>query len=272
MSTIPTYIVDAFTDQPFKGNQAGVCLLETPLPPSDMLAIAAELGYSETAFILPNENAKQSYDIRYFSPQIEIPLCGHATLASSKVIFEKFRDQDTLTFNTGHGVVIDVVQSGESIQMELPRYELESIQIEKGLLPALGISEIIYSGYNTETNIIMLEIGSAEILRNLSPDFEALVNCHTSIHGVSVTAKSETSNIDFESRFFWPWAGTQEDPVTGGTHTFLTPYWANRLQKDSMRSFQCSKRTGWMDVTLSDQNTVLIKSQASIVFRGELII
>lgn len=138
------------------------------------------------------------------------------------------------------------------------------------LLNALGIETIINSEYNKETNILLIEIDSSELLKSLSPNFERLKQSHNAINGVLITAISQSNNFNFESRYFWPWSGTNEDPVTGGTHTFLAKYWSSRLNKKKMNSFQCSERTGFMEIELISENKLLIKSEAQIVLKGEL--
>ncbi len=263
-----TYIVDSFTTEAFKGNPAGVCLTEQDLPEKTMLSIAKELNLSETAFVKKLEKANH-YSIRYFSPVMEIPLCGHATLASAKILFEKEPLED-IHFLTIENIDLYIQKSDGEIKMEFPIYDLESATIPPATLHALGIQKIENCVYNKETNIIVVEIKSTEKLKNLTPDFEALKKSHDSINGVLVTAKSENDEFDFHSRYFWPWSGTNEDPVTGGTHTFLTKYWGNKLNKTKMKSFQSSARTGSMELELINEKTFTIKSNAVIVFEGTL--
>lgn len=270
MKKIETYIVDSFTNEPFKGNPAGVCLTTGALNENEMLQIAQELGLSETTFVSP-KNSKQEYPIRYFSPVMEIPLCGHATLAASKVIFEK-HGQSNVTFNNIQGLTLPVSKDLGGITMDFPVYSTSPKEAPSALLDALGISKIINSEFNEETNILLLEIKSSSLLESLKPDFDRLVKSHDSINGVLVTAKSERDGYDFESRYFWPWSGTNEDPVTGGTHTFLAKYWSKRLNKTKMMSFQCSQRTGFMEVELLNNDKMKIKSKAQIILHGELSI
>lgn len=268
MPTIKTFIVDAFTDEKFKGNPAGVCLLNQSIDEDLMLSIAKELNLSETAFvkeIVPNEK----YSIRYFSPVMEIPLCGHATLASSKVLFEQLGLKE-VHFKTVQNLDLKIRQIEQSIVMEFPVYETHPAEAPNALLEALGIHEVINSCYNKETNILLIEIDSTSLLSALKPNFQALYESHDTINGVLITAKSNTNDFDFHSRYFWPWSGTNEDPVTGGTHTFLAKYWSERLGKTKMKSFQSSQRTGFMEVELIGQDKMLIKSQAVIVFEGDL--
>ena len=267
-NTIETYIVDSFTNEPFKGNPTGVCLLNSNLTEDKMLSIAQELGFSETTFVQQTKKLN-SYTIRYFSPVQEIPLCGHATLAASKVLFEKDKALVHIHFKNIQNLALHIHKFGNKIAMEFPVYDTISQDVPDAVLEALDIAKIINSAYNKETNILLLEIDSCEQLRNLSPDFEKLKRSHNSINGVLVTAQSTKENYDFESRYFWPWSGTNEDPVTGGTHTFLTKYWGVRLNKTKMNSFQCSQRTGFMEVELV-RNKLIIKSEAQIILKGSL--
>ena len=267
---IETYIVDSFTDEPFKGNPAGVCMVPQPLSDEQMQAIAKELGLSETAFIHKMEN-QDTYSIRYFSPVMEIPLCGHATLAASKVLFEIAPEIATIHFTNIQDLDLMIRKDGHTIEMEFPIYDTHPQHAPAELLDALGIEAIINSEFNKETHILLLEIQSSVLLENLSPNFERLIQSHHSINGVLVTAISQRDDFDFESRYFWPWSGTNEDPVTGGTHTFLAKYWSKRLKKKKMNSFQCSERTGFMEVELISDDKLVIKSQAQIVFKGELM-
>lgn len=266
---IETYIVDSFTDKPFKGNPAGVCILNQTLLEEQMQLIAKELGLSETAFLIQMQEQHQ-YSIRYFSPKMEIPLCGHATLAASKVLFETFPEMGKIHFENIQGLDLIIKKHGTTIEMEFPVYDTVPQKAPEDLLKALGIKEIRNSAFNKETNILLLEIESSELLKSLSPDFEKLKRSHDSINGVLVTATSQRDGYDFESRYFWPWSGTNEDPVTGGTHTFLTKYWSMRLNKTKMNSYQCSERTGFMEVELIGDNKLTIKSKAQIVLKGEL--
>ena len=268
MREIETYIVDSFTDEPFKGNPAGVCIVKNELSDSEMLSIAKELGLSETAFIGEITETNE-YPIRFFSPVMEIPLCGHATLASSKVLFER-NGQNSLDFVNIQNLKLPIERNGDFIKMGFPIYDTISKEVPYELLNALGINEVNNSVYNAETKILLLEIQSAELLKNLTPDFDKLKKSHKGINGVLVTALSTKAGFDFESRYFWPWSGTNEDPVTGGTHTFLAKYWGKKLNKSKMNSFQCSERTGFMEVELLDEKNMTITSKAKIILKGKL--
>ena len=264
-----TFIVDAFTDAAFKGNPAGVCLVNSPVSDERMLEISQELSLSETAFLSPLEN-DGAYSIRYFSPKMEIPLCGHATLGSAKVIFAK-QGLNEVHFLNIQGLDLSARTSNGHIVMEFPIYETQFAEAPPALLAALGVKAVRNVVYNEETHILLLELASSDEVVELEPDFTALLRSHDSINGVLVTAASGSGEYDFHSRYFWPWSGTNEDPVTGGTHTFLAKYWSSRLGKTKMKSFQASKRTGFMDVELKGDK-VQIQGQAVIVFEGRLAV
>ncbi len=261
------FIVDAFTSEAFNGNPAAVCLVETELTEAVMLSIAQEFNLSETAFVRPT-NVPGRYSIRYFSPKQEIPLCGHATLASVRVVFA-MNDLQAATFVTTNGVEINMRAIGDLLEMILPSYATVPAEAPAALLSALKITSVVNSEYNAQTSILLLEIKSTCQLAALQPDFLALRRSHDSINGVVVTARCYSGGHDFHSRYFWPWSGTDEDPVTGGTHTFLAGYWAKRLGKDRMRSYQSSRRGGSMEVEPSEDG-VTIRASAVIVFDGAL--
>jgi PhzF family phenazine biosynthesis protein len=261
---IPTYIVDSFTTEAFKGNPAGVCILEQPLGKDLMLSIAQELNLSETAFLLEKED---HFEIQYFSPVKEIPLCGHATLASAKILFEE-KGLKEVVFITNNNVKLHAEKADEQVVMQFPAYSTIEYIVSMDLLKSLKIKDLIDARYNEENNILMLVIKEKELER-LSPDFHALLQVETTISGVLVTSES-SSGFDFKSRYFWPWSGGNEDPVTGATHTFMAPYWGMRLGKNKLKSFQASQRTGFMSIDLLSDEYILIKGNAVIVFKGTL--
>ena len=264
-----TFVVDSFTDTPFKGNPAGVCIIDSQLNDERMLHIAQELNLSETAFLCPLETGG-AFSIRYFSPKVEIPLCGHATLASAKVIFSTQKLNEVHFINI-QNLDLSAKESHGQIVMEFPMYETQPADAPLALLAALGVKTVRNTAYNEEPKILLLEIAEPQELAGLEPDFAALYRSHNSINGVLVTAASGTDGYDFHSRYFWPWSGTNEDPVTGGTHTFLAKYWSSRLGKTRMKSFQSSKRTGFMEVELVN-GKLQIQGQAVIVLEGRLTI
>jgi PhzF family phenazine biosynthesis protein len=263
-----TYFVDSFTNQKFKGNPAAVCINESDWDSMTMQSIATEIGFSETAFIKQIKN--NTYSIRFFTSKIEIPLCGHATLASSKIIFDT-TTFDSIKFINCNNVELLIEKVENKIKMQFPVYDTEEIEVPQKMLDALGISEIANKRYSPKNKIILIEIISAFDLANLKPDFTALINSYTGINGVLVTAISDSEKFDFHYRYFWPWAGTNEDPVTGGIQTFLTKYWAKKLNKTKLNAYQSSLRTGTMSTELL-QDKVCILGEAVTVLEGQFIL
>ena len=189
-----TYFVDSFTNQKFKGNPAAVCIAENELDSTTMQSIATEIGFSETAFI--KQIAGNIYSIRFFTPKIEIPLCGHATLASSKIIFDT-TSFNSITFINCNKAELFIEKVEDKIKMQFPVYDTEEIDQPQKLLDALGIGEIVNKRYSPNNKIILIEIKSALELANLKPDFTALINSYTGINGVLVTAVSDSEDFDF---------------------------------------------------------------------------
>ena len=260
-----TYFVDSFTNEKFKGNPAAVCLPDTELDSQTIQSIATEIGFSETAFI--KQISGNVYSIRFFSPKTEIPLCGHATLASSKIVFDTTSFQ-SIKFINAENVELIIEKVENKIKMQFPVYDTEETEVPQNMLEALGISEVTNKRYSPKNKIILIEIKSATELANLNPDFTALLNSHTGINGVLITAVSDNEKFDFYYRYFWPWAGTNEDPVTGGIQTFLTKYWAEKLGKTKLNAFQSSSRTGTMSTELVEDK-VFILGEAVTVLEGE---
>jgi predicted PhzF superfamily epimerase YddE/YHI9 len=155
--------------------------------------------------------------------------------------------------------------------MVFPSYSLQAVQVPTAFLEALGVSRLLHSAFNQETNIILIEVECSQQLAQLRPDYQSLVASYPGLHGIVVTSRSSDGIYDFHSCYFWPWCGGTEDPVTGGTHTFLTRYWSERLGKTKMKSFQSSKRTGCMEVELTQDQKVLITASAVIVMEGTWI-
>lgn len=261
-----TYFVDSFTNQKFKGNPAAVCIAESNLDGIAMQNIATEIGFSETAFIKKIDS--NTYNIRFFTPKMEISLCGHATLASSKIIFDTTTLQNIIFINS-ENVELKIGKANDKIVMQFPVYETTEIDVPQSVLDAIGIDKTVDTRFSPDRKIILIEINNSDTLANLKPDFLALVNSYSGINGVLVTAQSNSPDFDFHYRYFWPWAGTNEDPVTGGIQTFLTKYWATKLNKNKLKAFQSSLRTGMMTTELLEDK-VLIYGDAVTVFEGEL--
>lgn len=260
---IKTYFVDAFTTEKFKGNPAAVCIVDGESDESIMQGIATEIGFSETAFVRALSGAR--YSIRFFTPKKEILLCGHATLAAAKIFFET-TEAERASFINIEGIELITEKAGNKIRMQFPVYETQKTEVPLAMLAALGIEKIIAARYSSRNNIVVIEIENTQVLRSLAPDFTALLASYTGINGVLVTARGE-DGYDFHYRYFWPWAGTNEDPVTGGVQTFLTKYWAEKLNKFKLKAFQSSQRTGMMETELTG-NSVFIYGEAVVLFEG----
>jgi PhzF family phenazine biosynthesis protein len=258
------YFVDAFTNQVFRGNPAAICIVHGSLNERTMQNLASEIGFSETAFVF--HISANHYQIRFFTPKMEIPLCGHATLAASKVLFET-TPFEQIRFRNMENVELDIEKAGSKIKMQFPVYDTEKAEVPESMIEALGIDKVIVSRYNPENRIILIEIAGTKELQNLAPDFAALVKSYTGINGVLVTAKADSGAYDFHYRYFWPWVGTNEDPVTGAVQTFLSKYWSDKMQKKNLYAFQSSARTGMMNTEIKG-NHVFIYGEAVIVIEG----
>jgi PhzF family phenazine biosynthesis protein len=261
-----TFFVDSFTDTAFRGNPAAVCFPAKQIDENSMQQIAREIGFSETAFVTPAAGENR-FDIRYFSPKQEIPLCGHATLASAKVIFSSSSLLE-ITFTTYGRVELYIKKESENIVMEFPVYDTTPFSVPAVLLHALGIEHVVQTSYSAVNKIILLEIENTGLLAALKPDFAELLSSYKNINGVLVTAASQTPGYDFHYRYFWPWSGTNEDPVTGGVQTFLAKYWAQKLHKNKLKVFQASERTGFMTVEWKNDK-VLISGTAVVILEGD---
>ena len=234
MTTVPIYQIDAFTDHLFGGNPAAVCLLESWPKDAVLQKIAQENNLAETAFLV---NTGSRYHIRWFTPTIEVELCGHATLASAHVLF-KLREypHPEITFDSRSGP-LSVTRDGSSITLNFPADPPRERSRETGLFEALGLTEgQVYQGKTD----IMIVVENEITIRSLSPDFRSL--SELDVRGVIVTAPGD--EVDFVSRFFAPASGIDEDPVTGSAHCTMTPYWSHRLGKELLRARQLSTRTG----------------------------
>ena len=255
------YIIDAFADRLFRGNQAGVCLLDEWLPDGLMQDIAAENNLPETAFVVKRDGY---YDLRWFSPAIEVDLCGHATLASAFVV-ANFLDTGVsqMDFHTKSGVLTVMIKDG-LLEMDFPSREPVKIGMTPQMQAAVGAP--VLEAYLSRDLLLLLD--NEERVKNLCPDM-SLVERLPEGMGLIVTAKGDSA--DFVSRFFCPKVGVSEDPVTGSSHATLIPFWAKRLEKSIMIARQLSKRGG----TLYCENCgerVKISGRATLYLQGELFI
>lgn len=262
MTTIPLWQIDAFTDRPFAGNPAAVCFVNEERDAEWMQALAAEMNLSETAFVRPLDDG---FSLRWFTPTIEVPLCGHATLASAHFLYASgdVPPTDAIQFHTASGV-LTARRSGERIELDFPAAPTREVLPPSGLLTALGLAYCEFIGKTSLDTYLVLT--DANRLRALAPDFAALAPL---AHGVIVTAASDDDRFDFLSRFFAPAAGIDEDPVTGSAHCALAPYWCNRLGREELTGYQASQRGGTVYTRLASDR-VILAGHAVTVFRGEL--
>lgn len=263
------YIIDAFTTEAFKGNPAGVCLVENEISVETMQSIATELNLSETAFVTPSKNSKTEYKIRYFTPTVPIDFCGHATLAAAKVILHQM-GKSVVHFTTFHNLKIRAMRSGENIKMNFPLYDSVAYIPNEDLYEALGIVNSLATKYAKELDMVVIEVADKDTLINIKPDFAKLANTSKSYKAVIVTTNSEDASYDFYSRCFCSWIGINEDPVTGSSHSILAKYWNTILNKKEMVAFQASKRGGSMQLKIINDKELEVISNAKIIVEGNL--
>lgn len=254
--------VDAFTDTPFRGNPAAVCVLPDERDAAWMQAVAAEMNLSETAFLLKRADG---FGLRWFTPAVEVDLCGHATLASAHVLWEDrhLAREAQARFHTKSGL-LTADRSGEWIELDFPVKPATPAAAPPGLAEALGAAPK-YVGRNQFDYLV--EVDSEDTVRALAPDHAALATLP--VRGVIVTSRASTHGFDFVSRFFAPGSGIAEDPVTGSSHCALGPFWGARLGKTQMLAYQASARGGVVRVRLAGER-VALGGQAVTVLRGEL--
>ena len=258
----PIYQVDAFTDRPFAGNPAAVCPIETPHSDAWMQDVAAEMNLAETAFLLPRGDG---WNLRWLTPVLEVDLCGHATLAAAHILWETGRlapdAQDRFYTRSG---LLTADRQGDWIELDFPAERETATEASLTLFTALGIQPL-YVGRNRFDLIAELEDEAA--VRALKPDFAQLALLP--VRGVIVTARADSPDHDFVSRFFAPQCGIPEDPVTGSAHCCLGPFWSARLNKTELSAFQVSPRSGHVRVSVRNER-VLLSGQAVTVLRGAL--
>lgn len=251
MKEIKCYQVDSFTNELFTGNPAAVCFPEDELSPELMRQIAAENNLSETAFVIKKNNR---FHIRWFTPTVEVALCGHATLAAAHVLFEHHPDwlvdSNEVVFQTMLRGDLIVQKSNAGYTLDFPADPPQPAEAPPALLEAIGGSPLeIWKG---QTDFVLV-FGHEDNIRAISPDFRLLYSVN--VRGVSVTAPG--NSVDFVSRFFAPGSGIDEDPVTGSAHTTLTPYWCKRLKKSQCVAHQLSVRGGELRCALSHDRVLL---------------
>ncbi len=282
------FVVDAFTDRPFSGNPAAVCIVRgEQLSEDKMQAIAAEMNLSETAFVSPlsrdhTHEDGESFSLRWFTPTCEVSLCGHATLATAACIFNALGNpRERLQFETKSGV-LKATKSGEYITLDFPIATCNPVEpthvqeILKCTVGDLPVSDVQFSSRRTKLLVRLADHVPRSQLESIKPDMAALLRTPNQlpdgeIKGVIVTLKG-SEGFEFFSRYFAPWVGIPEDPVTGAAHTVLASYWSRELGgKREMMARQCSPRGGNVRVTVGDGNRVLLAGKVCIVLKGHLL-
>jgi PhzF family phenazine biosynthesis protein len=256
------YLVDAFTAEPFKGNPAGVMIVDKEIDNDLMQNIALEMNLSETAFLFPMEN---HFEIRYFTPTREVSLCGHATLASAHIIYELGLVNPTGTIRIkAKGGDLTITKDSDWLVMDFPRYALNKIETPTGFKEIIGFAPI--ETYSSDYDWVIAVAKTEKDVANANPNFEKMAE--NGFGHLMITATSEKTNVDFVLRCFAPVSGINEDPVTGSAHCALTPLWFNKTGKTEMNSEQLSKRTGKLRVRLKN-NRVEILGKAITVFEAK---
>lgn len=259
----PIYQVDAFTDRVFGGNPAGVCPLDAPREAAWMQNVAMEMNLAETAFIDPRGDG---WNLRWFTPEVEVDLCGHATLAAAHVLWESGRlpRERAARFHTRSGL-LTCIPGDRGIEMDFPATPALPCPAPEHLLEALGVDRVIVARSKFD---YLVEIESESQLRQLKPLMPALQQIDA--RGIIVTARSSSPEFDFVSRFFAPQCGVDEDPATGSSHCALAPWWQTKLGKSEMTGYQASKRGGVVGVKVAGER-VILRGRAVTTLRGELV-
>ncbi|MFT5204061.1 MAG: PhzF family phenazine biosynthesis protein [Candidatus Aldehydirespiratoraceae bacterium] len=256
--------VDAFTDQPFSGNPAAVCVLDGPADETWMQQVAMEMNLSETAFVYPDGDL---WNLRWFTPTVEVDLCGHATLAATHVLATQFDQTGTIRYTTRSGILAAQALD-DVIILDFPADPSRRADAPQGLLAALGVPEGTPVRQGRSNYLIAIE--TEKEVRNLTPVFNLLRRVTT--NGVIVTAPADADRVyDVASRFFHPGIGIDEDPVTGAAHCTLSSYWSARLERDRLRYVQVSARGGELEVARVGER-VEITGQAVTTMRGEILV
>jgi PhzF family phenazine biosynthesis protein len=271
-------VVDSFTDRAFAGNPAGVCLLEGPADADWMQRVAAEMRHAETAFLRPLDPAEADpeadpeadYELRWFTPLVEVALCGHATLATAHALYETGTVPvgRPIRFQTrSSGVLTVVTGSGGLLEMDFPAQPARPVPVPAGLAEALGVP-VTETGRNAQNDLLVV-LDVEEAVRKVAPEMAALARIEA--RGVCVTAPAAPGSgpYDFVSRFFGPSVGVDEDPVTGSAHCMLAPYWSDRLSRDTLTGHQVSERGGVVQVTVRGDR-VILAGRAVTVLDGTL--
>ena len=257
------YLVDSFSDKPFNGNPAGVCLLRKPVPPSTMQKIAAEINVSETAFICPQGSL---FGLRWFTPTQEVELCGHGTLAAAHILFEtSLVNKDvSIQFRTLSGILM-ARKAKDGIELDFPKLTKEPFEDPHATLEKI-LGTKPKAAWKSDKHLFV-ELAREQDVKEFVPDFKRIAKLDA--QSLSISAPSKEADIDFVSRVFAPKEGINEDPVTGAAHCSLAPHYAKLLGKNKLKAFQCSKRGGVITMQISDER-IALTGNATTVMEGRL--
>jgi PhzF family phenazine biosynthesis protein len=275
MRALPIFQIDAFTGERFKGNPAGVCILKEPIDDKYMQLIAGEMNLPETAFVRPADgksiHESGIFSLRWFTPECEVSLCGHGTLGTSEILYSHLGNINTqITFETKSGRLTSK-RCGSGIALDFPLDEPLSFDVSTDILKAMGIDDYENAVIGKKTRKLVIQLKEQTQIYELNPDFGQMkkINFKTDIKGIGVTCRGR-GKYDFVSRYFNPWAGVNEDPVTGSVHTLLAAYWGSLLNKSEMKAYQASKRGGEILLRVGKNDRVELIGQSVITLRGEV--
>jgi predicted PhzF superfamily epimerase YddE/YHI9 len=261
MTSLPYFHVDAFADKPFKGNQAAVMPLDAWLDDQVLQAIGEENSFAETAFYIPDATGEADYELRWFTPEVEIRLCGHATLASGHIILSQNPDMDRVTFRTRKAGILEVKREGSGYAVALPAIPTQPVDLPE-MAAAMGGKPLAMRRNPDHYNLF--RFATADEVLALKPDMKALA----AFGDDSFTATAPGSDTDIVSRVFVPGAGVDEDSVTGSAHAVLTPYWAAELGRNSFTAYQASARGGFLECRL-DEGMAWLSGKCVTVVEGK---
>lgn len=254
--------VDAFTDKPFTGNPAAVVMLDHAPPDDWMAAVARETNLSDTAFVIRETLADADFRLRWFTPALEVDLCGHATLASAHCLFED-GVRGPIRFATRSGVLTVSQRPDGSLAMDFPAWPPAQVEFRAAAALALGVP-VEWTGRSDNSFFLVAVVADEHSVRNLTPDLNAVARLDA-VAVIVTAAAGPGQPYDFVSRLFAPNAGINEDPVTGSSHTVLGPYWGGRLGRTSLVGLQASRRSGLVGVELSGDRVVIVGRAVTVV-------
>lgn len=276
MKALDIYQIDAFTNECFRGNPAGLCILKEEIQEDCLCLIAREMNLSETAFVIPADGMTPAdshlFHLRWFTPKNEMPLCGHATLGAAKVLFDDIGiNTKVIVFQTKSGCLY-AQRHQKGITLDFPLDEPMTVDPPASLMKAMGIYDYENAFCGKNTNILIIHVRNEKEVAALKPNFEKMLAYSPGkVGGVGVTCEGK-GQFDFKSRYFNPWVGVNEDPVTGSMHTLLAAYWGGLLDKKLMKAFQASSRGGEVTLELKEDGRVGLIGEAVIILKGSLLI